>query len=126
MVGIIEFGFVFQKLRSSPTRRVKERGFSFCPLGPDDAVARVNQYLTASGWIPLSQRCPHQPIRMISSGHEPASDCDRVRELPALGPVSGRDWPLLNKNFGTFTLNASINDVTEVCWGVSTVTVGER
>ena len=95
VVGIIEFGFVFQKCEIVTNAAREGHGCSCCLLRSCDAVARVNQYLTRQVWIPLSRRCPHQPIRMISLWVELHLGCERVGDCPHSGPVSGRDWPLL-------------------------------
>ena len=122
VVGIIEFGFVFQKYEIvTNAAREGARVLVLPAFGPDDAVARVNQYLTASGLNPLlaTVPTPADPAETDLGGTCIWTVTVSV-SYPHQAPFLGGIGSYFGKTFGTFTLNASSTMRTEVPAGSCT------
>ena len=119
VVGIIEFGFVFQKYEViTNAAREGARVLVLPHFGPADAVTRVNQYLTAAGLNAGSATVPTPgaPVATDLGGSciwtytVSVSYPHQAPFLTGLGNYFG-------KSFGTYTLNAYSTMRTEVAAG---------
>jgi Flp pilus assembly protein TadG len=122
VIGIIEFGFVFQKYEIvTNAAREGARVLVLPNFGPDDAVDRVEQYLTAAGLDPAQATIP-------TPGAPAETDLGGTCIWTVTVNVSyPHDAPFLSgigsyfgSSFGTFTLNASSTMRTEVAAGACT------
>ena len=115
VVGIIEFGFVFQKYEIvTNAAREGARILVLPDFGPDDAVERVNQYLTASGLDPLlaTVPTPADPAETDIGGTCIWTVTVAV-SYPHDAPFLSGIGSYFGSSFGTFTLNASSTMRTE-------------
>ena len=115
VVGIIEFGFVFQKYEIvTNAAREGARVVVLPAFSAADAQTRVNQYLTASG---LNAALATVPLPAAPAATNLGGTCIWTRTVTVAYP---HDAPFLagigryfGKNFGTFTLRASSTMRTE-------------
>jgi Flp pilus assembly protein TadG len=116
VVGIIEFGFVFQKYEViTNAAREGARVLVLPAFGPADAQARVNQYLNAAGLdstqatVPL----PGAPTT-VNLGGSCISTVTVSVAYPHSAPFFSGIGNYFGKSFGTYTLHASSTMRTEV------------
>jgi Flp pilus assembly protein TadG len=122
VIGIIEFGFVFQKYEVvTNAAREGARVLVLPAFGPDDAVARVEQYLTAAGLDPADATIPTPaaPVQTDLGGTciwTVTVNVSYPHDAPFLAGIGS----YFGSSFGTFTLNASSTMRTEVAAGSCT------
>jgi len=119
VVGIIEFGFVFQKYEViTNAAREGARVLVLPAFAPVDAQTRVNQYLDAAGLnssvatVPL----PGAPVATTLGGSCIWTVTVTVG-YPHSAPFFAGIGNYFGKNFGTYTLHASSTMRTEVAAG---------
>ena len=119
VVGIIEFGFVFQKYEViTNAAREGARVLVLPNFTPADAQDRVNQYLTAAGLDPALATVP---LPAAPAETDLGGSCIFTVTVALSYP---HDAPFLSgignyfgSSFGTFTLNASSTMRTEAAAG---------
>ena len=122
VIGIIEFGWVFQKYEViTNAAREGARVLVLPHFGPDDAVVRVQQYLTAAGLNPgvATIPTPAAPVEVDLGGTCIWTVTVSV-SYPHQAPFLAGIGSYFNKSFGTFNLNASSTMRTEVRAGTCT------
>jgi Flp pilus assembly protein TadG len=122
VVGIIEFGWVFQKYEViTNAAREGARVYVLPNFGPADAVARVQQYLTAAG---LNAGAATIPTPAAPAETDLGGTCIWTITVsvsyPHQAPFLGGIGSYFNKSFGTFNLNASSTMRREVAAGACT------
>lgn len=119
VVGIIEFGWVFQKYEViTNAAREGARILVLPNFGPADAVERVEQYLTAAGLDPNLATIPTPPAPAPNNlGTTCIWTVTVTVGYPHNAPFLGGIGRYFNQNFGTFNLNASSTMRTEVAAG---------
>jgi Flp pilus assembly protein TadG len=121
VVGIIEFGFVFQKYEViTNAAREGARVLVLPAFGPADAVTRVNQYLTAAGLNPATPGCTNcatvpTPVAPVATnlGGSCIWTVTVSVSYPHSSPFFAGIGNYFGKSFGTYTLNASSTMRTE-------------
>jgi hypothetical protein len=122
VIGIIEFGWVFQKYEVvTNAAREGARVLVLPAFGPDDAVARVEDYLTAAGLDPnlATIPTPGAPVQSDLGGTciwTITVSVSYPHEAPFLAGIGS----YFGSSFGTFSLNASSTMRTEVAAGSCT------
>jgi Flp pilus assembly protein TadG len=119
VIGIIEFGFVFQKYEViTNAAREGARVLVLPNFGPDDAVARVEQYLTAAGLDPNEATIPTPAApAQADLGGTCIWTVTVTVSYPHDAPFLAGIGRVFDSTFGTFTLNASSTMRTEVAAG---------
>ena len=119
VVGIIEFGFVFQKYEViTNAAREGARVLVLPAFGPADAVTRVNQYLTAAGLNPALATVPTPAAAAPLNLGGTCIWTETVNvTYPHQAPFLGGIGSYFGKTFGTFTLRASSTMRSEVTGG---------
>lgn len=115
VVGIIEFGFVFQKYEViTNAAREGARVLVLPAFGPADAQTRVNQYLAAAGLDPAQATVP-LPGAPVSTnlGGSCIWTVTVTVSYPHAAPFLSGIGNYFGKSFGTFTLNAASTMRTE-------------
>ena len=116
VVGIIEFGFVFQKYEViTNAAREGARVLVLPNFDADDAVARVNQYLEASGLDPADATVPTpaDPVGVELSTGSCISAVTVTVSYPHDAPFLTGIVSYFGGSLGSFTLNASSTMRTE-------------
>lgn len=122
VIGIIEFGWVFQKYEVvTNAAREGARVLVLPAFAADDAVARVEQYLTAAGLDPdlATIPTPGAPVQTDLGGTciwTVTVSVSYPHEAPFLAGIGS----YFGSSFGTFALNASSTMRTEVAAGSCT------
>jgi Flp pilus assembly protein TadG len=121
VVGIIEFGFVFQKYEViTNAAREGARILVLPAFTPADAQARVNQYLEAAGLDPDEATVPLPAA--AAPEVLPSGTCIETRTVtlsyPHEAPFLSGIGSYFGGTFGTFTLNASSTMRSESAAGV--------
>ena len=122
VVGIIEFGWVFQKYEViTNAAREGARIYVLPNFGPADAVARVQQYLTAAGLNAADATIPTPAApTQTNLGTTCIWTITVSLSYPHQAPFLGGIGSYFNKSFGTFNLNASSTMRREVAAGSCT------
>ena len=119
VVGIIEFGFVFQKYEViTNAAREGARVLVLPAFGPADAQTRVNQYLTAAGLDPGQATVP---LPGASTSTDLGGSCiwtvTVTVSYPHQAPFLTGITSYFGGTLGNFTLNAASTMRTEVAAG---------
>ena len=122
VVGIIEFGWVFQKYEViTNAAREGARIYVLPNFGPADAVTRVQQYLTAAGLNAASATIPTPAAPAKTNiGGTCIWTITVSLSYPHQAPFLGGIGSYFNKSVGTFNLNASSTMRREVAAGSCT------
>ena len=119
VIGIIEFGFVFQKYEVvTNAAREGARVLILPAFGPADAQTRVNQYLDAAG---LDSSQATVPLPGAATAVDLGSSCVWTRTVtvsyPHSAPFLAGIASYFGGSWGTFTLTASSTMRTEQAAG---------
>ena len=119
VIGIIEFGFVFQKLEVvTNAAREGARVLVLPNFGPADAIARMEQYLEAAGLDPDLAEFPTAgdlaPIEEDLDGTNCVSVVNVWVKYPHQAPFLAGIGSYFNSTFGTFSLEGQSRMRTEV------------
>lgn len=109
VVGIIEFGFVFQKLEVvTNAAREGARVLVLPNFGPADAIARINQYLDAAGLDSSLATLPTEAELAAFEEDLDGTNCISVVKVvvqyPHEAPFLSGIGRYFSKTFGTFNL----------------------
>ena len=118
VIGISDFGFVFQKLEIvTNAAREGARVLVLPDFGPADAIARVSQYLEAAGLDPDLATLPEEDDLEPTEEDLDGTNCIAVVTVTVQYP---HDAPFLavigdyfNSSFGSFTLTGTSTMRTE-------------
>ena len=119
VVGIIEFGFVFQKLEIvTNAAREGARVLVLPNFGPADAIARMEQYLDAAGLDSNLATYPTAGDLAAVEEDLDGTNCISVVNVwvtyPHQAPFLSGIGRYFNRTFGTFTLRGRSTMRTEV------------
>ena len=118
VVGIIEFGFVFQKLEIvTNAAREGARVLVLPDFGPADAIARMEQYLDAAGLNSANAQLPTLAELNAVEEDLDGTNCIAVVNVwvtyPHQAPFLAGIGRYFNSTFGTFTLRGRSTMRTE-------------
>ena len=118
VVGIIEFGFVFQKLEVvTNAAREGARVLVLPDFGPADAIARMEQYLEAAGLDPDLAELPTledlEPVEEDLDGTNCIAVVNVWVKYPHEAPFLSGIGSYFNSTFGTFSLEGQSRMRTE-------------
>jgi hypothetical protein len=118
VIGIIEFGFVFQKLEIvTNAAREGARVLVLPDFGPADAIARMEQYLDAAGLDPDLATLPEEADLAAVEEDLDGTNCIAVVNVwvtyPHQAPFLAGIGRYFNSTFGTFTLRGRSTMRTE-------------
>ena len=118
VIGIIEFGFVFQKLEIvTNAAREGARVLVLPDFGPADANARISQYLDAAGLDPDLATLPEEADLDPTEEDLDGTNCISVVTVwvkyPHEAPFLAGIGSYFNSTFGTFNLEGQSRMRTE-------------
>ena len=118
VIGIIEFGFVFQKLEVvTNAAREGARVLVLPDFGPADAIARMEQYLDAAGLNSADAELPTEEELEAVEEDLDGTNCIAVVNVwvkyPHEAPFLSGIGSYFNSTFGTFSLEGKSTMRTE-------------